>query len=359
MQNKKKGKGMARTISETDYERKIETFTYLTKAAITIPELVRARAFELAIDVRIIRTEVPQYANFRPTPDSGFYGYINLILDDFSLEAMKISQPRQRVWKQIRPEAYSAWTDWMYAESLRVIIKKNKDAICALSAGLMIVDLACAPEPCTSTSEPIFREVDLREIYIECDRGTRFQVEISWVQMLPILNSCGEMVTPSSGQSDDKKDRGLPPEGVQPSNGNSPNSPASAGLPPISSPSDLRSFANDKHGVDAIPLDNIPTGDDPATPEREGWYFSAIWATSRTSSTCDIHTASLYRGCTRGVNFSSERLYDMPFPCPGHAAGSFSVTDPVSGYSFSRGYVSPNAEISLSRGYGILPQGTL
>jgi hypothetical protein len=176
---------------------------------------------------------------------------------------MKISQPRQRIWKQIRTEAYSAWTDWMYAEAVSILVKKNGAAICALSTLLGIVNPECTLELCRPTSEPIFREIDLREVYIEVDKGTRFQVEISWVQMLPIENSCGEMVTPSSGQSDDKKDRGLPPEGVKPSNGNRPNSPASAGLPPISSPSDLRSFANDKlEGLDNIPLDN---------EDKEGW----------------------------------------------------------------------------------------
>jgi len=229
-------------------EEKIQTFKFRENASLKIPKAIRERAFTLQVDVKIKAFSKLNYLNFKSNPANGFYGYVTLVQRDYADIVIPIQQPLQRIYYHINEMAHNSWYQ-LYIFLLELEDKKylydnrlNKiDIAVGVSSGN--VNIECPVKP-------IWQETTLREIYIECDKGTEFDVEISYWQAKPMeIADCA--YDGKSGIIDGDKDKGLPANGAQPV-AKSPSSNPFANSPPASTLAQLGDFANNKGSL----LDN-------------------------------------------------------------------------------------------------------
>lgn len=215
------------TISEFELEEQIESFTFREKGGIKILKKWREVAVICQVDVEIVSVARDQYLNFASTPAGGFYGYATLVMRDFAIPSIKLTQPRQTIYIARNEFALSAWQ--LFDNQLRVSENfQGIEQLVCFNTGLL--GGACVSKPCKGLPEPSFDEFPLRQVFIESHYGTQFNVEYSFFFIKPFLNNCGDIVSPKSRQTDGDKDNGLPPDGVQPQKAPNPSNPY-AGLP--------------------------------------------------------------------------------------------------------------------------------
>lgn len=237
------------------YSQFTEEFIFREKGALTIPKQVRELAYSLQVDIEIVSTDGNDYRNSKSDPAYGFYGYAVLVLLDHAELQIPIQQPRQVLYYDRVVEAFSNWYA-LYLEAVNIqtqaVIAENLIVPIGVELGLSV---AVGTLFCPST--PPWQELPLRELYIKCRKGTQFNVEVTWVEPVPVAyGECS--YDGKSQQTDGDKDNGLPPEGVQPQNASDPTFPY-AGLPSPSSAEQLGLFFNAKqNGLNNSNPDNAP-----------------------------------------------------------------------------------------------------
>ena len=239
------------------YEEQIDSFSFREKCSIKIPKAVRERAFSLQLDIEIMSTDGNDYANYKSIPAYGFFGYVVLVMRDYSEIQIPIVQPRQVLFYERIEEAYVNW----YALYLKAVDSFEKAFISEFQLTPIAEQLgltAVSPSP-TCPAWSGFEETRLREVYVKCRFGTRFNLEIShWAPLEVTYGEC--TYDGRSKQEDDpKKDEGLPPDGVQPTNNGDRNNPYS-GYPSASEEQDLGEWSNNSKlsNVDKTNPDNEP-----------------------------------------------------------------------------------------------------
>ena len=208
-------------------EETIKEFRFNELGGISILKKWRELAVICQIDIEIVSISRDNYRNYASIPAHGFYGYATIILRDFALPPIKITQSRQTLYYARNDAALANWFTFLQSARAQENYKAIENLIC-FNTGLL--GGACTVVPCKDI--PVFRfdEIPLREVMVKADYGTQFKIEYSFWSLLPDLNACGDIVTPKSNQADGSKDSGLPPNGSSPQSGN-PNNPY-AGLPP-------------------------------------------------------------------------------------------------------------------------------
>jgi len=232
-------------MARTEYdgiEELIEDFTFRENASIKIPKRIRRRAFTLQVDIEIVSVAKVNYKNFKSNPANGFYGYAVLVQRDYADLIIPLEQPRQRIYYHINDMAHTTWYN-LYLFLLWIEERKY-----FYDDRLNLVDIAVGVTSPDVTIQcpvkPIWQETTLREIYIECDKGTQFKIEISYWQAKPMeIGDCAYDGT--SGIVDGDKDDGMPEDGAQPQNAPNPSQPFKD-LPPASSNAALGDLANPK-----------------------------------------------------------------------------------------------------------------
>ena len=231
---------MALEPEKTHYEQVIDTFTFDDQCSIKIPKSVREVAFDLSVDIVIKSVARVPYKNYKILPETSFYGYCVIVLEDMTEIHQIIEQPRQRLYYYRVHEAFAQWHNYLTADFLARIIRQTQDLICNVSS---ILGSSCVDTPCEAPPEFEFVEVPIREVYIECPYGTSFELEVSFTKARPFTNLCDGTFAPVSGMTDGSKDAGLPSSGMQPVVAPDPNNPFNGTTPPSTS-AELGGFYN-------------------------------------------------------------------------------------------------------------------
>jgi hypothetical protein len=203
-------------------EELIEEYVFREEAEIRIPKRIRRRAFTLQIDIEITSVSKTNYRNFKSSPANGFYGYVTLIQRDYADLIIPIEQPRQRIYYHINDMAHNSW----YNLYLFLLWVEERRFFYNDRLNLIEIELGVeAPEATFQCPvKPIWQEATLREMFVKCDKGTEFKIEISYWQAKPMeIGECAYDGT--SGIVDGDKDGGLPEDGSQPNQADDPNNP--------------------------------------------------------------------------------------------------------------------------------------
>lgn len=352
---------------DNGYNEVFDTFTYREAGAIRIPKIVRERAMSLSIEIEVVSIRREAYRNYKSDPSHGFYGYAVLIFNDYCSRLIPLIQGRQTLYLERHDAAYSMWesyknTCWLaYNQSLL------NEAICSVATELGGV---CLDRPCVPIPWSGFKELPLREIYVRCEFGTTFRLEIGREVSRPFQDSCGNLIDPKSVRSDDpRKDNGLPPTGSQPQNAEDPDNPYN-GFPPPSTWEEQGDFANNKgwdtennsSGIDRPNTENEPVDpriDRPATTTEEGYYIEypvtfyyfcnplsyIIRKPSYSGSFIFVQDMAIQNGC----GFRSDRIthWVVKSTTDSTRIGTIDVADYTAGFAFA-GTIK----------YGLLPPTT-
>jgi hypothetical protein len=259
----------------------IEGFTFRNKGGVKILKKWREEAVIMQVDVEVVSVAKTQYINYRSLPAFGFYGYATLVMRDFCLPQIPIVQPRQTIYYAVNEFAQSAWMEFHQMIRIQENFKGVESLVCT-NTGLL--GGACVPVACKPLPQPSFVEFPLREIFLKMDDGTQFNLELSYWKINPVLDNCGNLISPKSNQNDGDKDDGLPPFGSAPQQAGNPNNPF-AGLPPVS-PFDREGVISDDRIND---LDK-PNPDNAPEPDTSGLRYDIT-----------IYTRDYLNGCAGSV----------------------------------------------------------
>ena len=175
-------------------EEIIKEFRFNELGGISILKKWRELAVICQIDVEIVSVSRENYRNYASIPANGFYGYATVILRDFALPPIKITQPRQTLYYARNDAALANW--FTYIQNLR--IQENfvgVENLECFNTGLL--GGACIPKVCRPIPRFSFDEIPLREVIVKADYGTQFKFEYSFWKLLPELDNCGDIVTPN------------------------------------------------------------------------------------------------------------------------------------------------------------------
>lgn len=245
-------------------EENLKSFRFNEVGGISILKKWRELAVICQVDIEIVSVTREEYRNYASIPANGFYGYASLVLRDFALPPIKITQPRQTLYYARNDSAMSNW--FTYLQNVRS--QENYKAIEALicfNTGLL--HGACVPVPCKDIPKFSFDEIPLREVIIKSFYGSQFIIEYSFWSLNNELSACGDIITPKSNQTDGAKDKGLPPKGSSPNHGN-PSNPY-AGLPPADGVS--------KEGVISIDELNNQNNPNPDNAPVVNGNYGILW----------------------------------------------------------------------------------
>lgn len=249
-------------------EEIIEIFTFDDTDTIKLPKAVREVAFSLAVDIEIVSVKQETYKNFKSSPANSFYGYATLTQRDYNDIIIPLEQPRQRIYYHKNEMAHTSW------HNLYLFLLEIEDKRYLYDDRLTLIDnelgIDSSPVNIICPVKPIWEETTLREIYIKCEKGTRFKIELSYWQAKP-MEVGGCVYDGKSGIIDGDKDNGLPATGSQPQVAPNPNNPF-GGLPPKSSPSELGQFLNLKLPFNDDSNTANEIDDIPATTTTEGYF---------------------------------------------------------------------------------------
>lgn len=245
------------------YVEKIEYFSFREKAAIKILKVAREKAYSMQIDIEILSTRGNDYKNYKSIPAHSFYGYVVLVMRDFSEIQIPIMQPRQTVYYERREDAYTNW----YALYLASLAAQNLAWISEFN----LKPIAEALGLTSTLAEPYcptfsgFEEVRLREVYVKCSYGTRFAIGVSrWEPLPAVYGSCAydgnSRVIDDAPEDEHGKDKGLPDTGSQPQASPNADSPYD-GFDPPSDSQELGDWDNSNE----IPLADEPNEENAPT----------------------------------------------------------------------------------------------
>jgi len=281
----------------------IKGFTFRERGGVKILKKWREEAVIMQLDIKIVSVSRTQYLNYGSLPPSGFYGFANLIMRDFSLPSIPIVQPRQTLYYAVNEFAQSAWMEFHQMVRLQENFKGIEQLVC-FNTGLLLG--ACVPKECKAIPEPSFIEFPLREVFIKTHFGTQFEIELSYWKINAVLNNCGDLISPKSNQNDADKDGGLPDDGVSPNQALNPNDPY-AGLPVADT--------STKEGIiGQSKLDNLDNPDPDNAPLDTTLKYQATIYTEGYPRSCSIREKSFDR--LGGVYTSPPSLVNVPVPHP-------------------------------------------
>lgn len=247
------------------YQEEIKTIVFREDDGIMIPKLVREAAFELSIDVIIRSIPRETYKNYSCSPPESFYGYATVVLQDALDLKIPLQFPRQRIYYGRVAEAFAQWNALVNFEYMKAYFAAVGDSLASLGTALGVTPVF--DNTCCSLPEPTWRELPIREAYVNVPDGTQYEIEISWLAPIPFSDSCGTFFEGLSGQVDGDKDDGLPPNGIFPNVATKVNNPY-GGLPPATPDSEQGGFSSSKIANlgDADP-------DSEAIPEEDRTYY--------------------------------------------------------------------------------------
>ena len=331
-------------------EEIIKEFRFNELGGISILKKWRELAVICQIDIEIVSISRDNYRNYASIPANGFYGYATVVLRDFALPPIKITQPRQTLYYARNDAAIANWFTFLQQVRVQENYKAIENLIC-FNTGLL--GGACAVVPCKDIPVFSFDEIPLREVIVKADYGTQFKFEYSFWKLLPELNACGDIITPKSNQGDGSKDTGLPSNGSSPQNRN-PSNPY-GGLPPAD--------GIDKEGVLSLDKLNNQNTSNPnnaptvqinrlATSSVQGFYLAYSFSYVD-FGTCKRIFGTKYTGSLEGEVLSAGNVLDNAIACG----------KPVSLRAYSigsreiyRGYNPSSFSMSaVSNLYGLLP----
>jgi hypothetical protein len=226
------------------YQEEIKTIVFRQDDGITIPKSVREAAFELSIDVIVRSITKEPYKNYECSPPESFYGNATLVFQDCLELKVPLKFPRQRIYYGRVPEAFEQWNALINFEYHR---SAYLDLICGtiVNLGIALGFEVGLPTECCSLPQPTWRELPIREAYVNVAPGTQYEIEISWLYPVAFSDFCGTFYEGLSGQTDGDKDAGLPPNGIDPNIAENPSNPF-AGLPNATSDFEQGGFSNSK-----------------------------------------------------------------------------------------------------------------
>lgn len=231
-------------------------YTFRENGAIFIPKAYRKRAVIMQVDIKVVSVARELYLNYESSPAEGYYGYATLVMRDFCLPPIQISQPRQTLYYARLENAIVNWAAYIAQIRAQENFKGIESLICTVIGQL---GGACVDNPCVPLAIPVWEEIPLREVYVNCHYGTQFEIELSYIDMNDVIDNCGNYVRAESGWSDGDKDNGLPPDGVAPSKAADPNNPY-IGLPPVSTTDELGVLPPSKqNNLDDTNPGNLPS----------------------------------------------------------------------------------------------------
>lgn len=214
----------------------IFTFSFRNKGSIVIPKAKREVAYVQAVDVFIESISYTAYKSAKTEPDESFYGYATLVFQDALSDKIPLRFGRNRIYQERNEQALSQWEFHRQFYSEKAYIDSFYRLLTEPDATI----------PAYNPPKPLFVELPLRELYVECLEDCQFKIEYTQWQPIPYQNDNSANFDGKSQQVDGDKDLGLP-ERVQPKQ-NSPSNPF-AGNPSPSSVSDLGQFYNPKFGL--------------------------------------------------------------------------------------------------------------
>lgn len=262
-----------------------ETFEFREIGSIYLPKSIREEAFQMEVSVEVVSILHEDYSNYKSYPSNSFYGYAVLVFYDYVTRLVPLSFGRNTIYFERNESAYSDWESFKYlcwnAYNLGLIA----EMICAIATQL---GGECVPMPCNEIPYNGFTELPLREVYVKCPYGTQFRIETAIEKANAFQDACGNVIQPKSNRpDDDKKDKGLPPQGIKPQKSNDPTYPY-AGLPSPSSPSDLGDWDNSGKLPDPRypQTSGIDKPNSNNTPDPTGTiYWLKVVARAKTSGT--------------------------------------------------------------------------
>lgn len=233
----------------------ISTFTFRNKGSIRIPKSKREIAYIQAVDIIIDSISYTSYRSAKTEPDEGFYGYATLVFQDCLSDKIPLRFGRNRIYQERNQQALSQWEfhRQFYA---------TKDYVDSFFRLLTEPD---APIPPYNPPKPLFVELPLRELYVECQENTQFQIEYTQWEPIPYTNDNSISFDGKSEQQDGDKDNGLPASGTQPRQ-NPSNIPFAGNTPP-SNQSQLGEFYNPKFGLNGSLSNLNDEGNEGNAPE--------------------------------------------------------------------------------------------
>jgi len=315
--------------SEALYVEEIKTMVFRQDDGITIPKSVREVAYELAVDVIIRSIARETYVNYEVTPYESFYGTATVILQDCVEEKIPLSFPRQRIYYGRVPEAFIQWDNRINFGRDIAYHGRTTQTIANLGAAL---GFTVTPEVgCCALPESNWRELPLREVYVNVPHGTQYEIDVAWRRPEGFVDECGVAHLGESNQVDGDKDVGLPENGIQPNVAEDPSNPFN-GLPSPTSDFEQGGFSNSK----TANLGDVDPSNEPqvphscsggvCSPNPSGIYPSA--------SACE---AAIIRGGNWNVRFTfynpstgcSTSTLEAPYPLFTDPNDVFTYTDVV------------------------------
>lgn len=242
----------------------IFSFTFRNKGSIRIPKGKREIAYIQAVDIFIDSISYTAYKSSKTEPDESFYGYATLVFQDALSDKIPLRFGRNRIYQARNEQALNQWEFHRQFYATKSYIDSY----------YRLLTEPDAPIPPFNPPNPLFVELPLRELYVECQVNTQFQIEYTQWQPIPYTNDNSISFDGKSQQEDGDKDGGLPANGVQPRQ-NPPSNPFRGGNPPSNS-STLGDFFNPKFGTDGSLSslnDEGESGLDPNTPLRYSLGF--------------------------------------------------------------------------------------
>jgi hypothetical protein len=296
------------------YQEEIKTIVFRQDDGIVIPKLVREQAYELAIDVIIRSIPRETYKNYTCSPAESFYGNATLVFQDAIHDKIPLKFPRQRIYYGRVPEAFEQWNALINFEYMRAYFLAVGESLQSLGTALGAGSIPAIF--CCSLPEPRWRELPIREAYVNVPDGTQYEIEITWLTPIPFSDSCDTFYEGLSGQDDGDKDDGLPSEGIFPNVADDPSNPFDR-LPPATPDSEQGGFSSSK-------IANLDDEDSDNEPDPVGtiYWIEVIAAVTRNGdfgAGCRTRTSYLYfRLIDNSVTWTTETVNSgVTNPCGG------------------------------------------
>lgn len=309
---------MTNQPSDLGYETKQKLISFRQEGSIKIPKFVREEAFSMEVSVEIQSTAGGEYLNTKVLPDEYFFGYATLVFYDYVTKIIPIKFGRNTLYYERNDTAYTDWEMYKFYAYTKYDFYRLTNVVGQLASQF---GFTVTPNPYPMPDWKGFVELPLREVYIKCPYGTRFQIEVNW-ETARAFYSMDETdpngKKPKSRREDDpKKDAGLPAAGIAPSNNGSrinangqrvdangnPTTPY-AGYPEPSSFTDRGLFDNPKGSLPANSINGVNPVNNPTLPSNGGggngtpqagtynWYLEYRTQLSPTTQELFVTTAT-------------------------------------------------------------------
>jgi hypothetical protein len=203
-------------MGQTIFDFSRQGFTFLNSGGITIPLDFLQKAFSLEIDIIIRSVDWNLYKNFEVLPEESFFGYAEIVFGSGLTEKIPIRQPRQRIYTETQYSAMSEFTElrayytslYLYQRELLLQIGKgNSEEV---------------PHYPRVLSDWII--LPIRQVFFKAKKDCQFDFMINRISPTPFTDPANVLVTGKTNYQPPSKERGLPPNGIQPKQ-NSPSDP--------------------------------------------------------------------------------------------------------------------------------------